>query len=101
MSRNSVLVTFRRALLIIASCLVATTVSAGENRIGYLVIIGGGHRPESITQRFIELAGGATNARLVVIALASEDVAETGRQAVEDFKVLGVGQVEALPGDPE
>src|SRR5215471_5921209 len=89
------------ALLIFGIGPRATTVSAGENHIGHLVIIGGGHRPESITQRFIELAGGATNARLVIIPLASEDVAETGQQAVQDFKAQGVGQVEALPADPE
>src|SRR5438105_935494 len=78
-----------------------STLSAGENRIGHLVIIGGGHRPTSITQRFIELAGGPTRARLVMIPLASEDAAETGRHAVDEFKQLGVAQVEVLPIEPQ
>jgi len=81
--------------------LAATTISAAEKPTGHLVIIGGGHRPESVTKRFIELAGGPSSARLVVIPLASEDTVETGRQAVEEFKGLGVGQVEALPTEPE
>jgi cyanophycinase len=68
---------------------------------GHLVIIGGGSRPPSVTEQFIRLAGGATAARLVVIPLASEDTATTGRRAVEEFKALGVSRVEVLPSAPE
>src|SRR5438477_10154747 len=95
------LLTFGTGVLLLAGTFRSPTISAAENRTGHLVIIGGGHRPASITKRFIELAGGPTNTRLVVIALASEDAAETGRKAVKDFKGLGVAQVEALPVEPE
>src|SRR5438874_950797 len=95
------LLTFGTCVLLLAGTFRSPTISAAENRMGHLVIIGGGHPPASITKRFIELAGGPTNTRLVVIALASEDAAETGRQAVKDFKGLGVAQVEALPVEPE
>src|SRR5882762_9797628 len=60
--------------------------SAADRRGGYLVIIGGGQRPMSVTKRFVDLAGGAAAARLVVISLASEDSVGSGLSAVEELK---------------
>jgi len=74
---------------------------ASESRIGHLVIIGGGERPARVMQKFVELAGGAEKARLVIVPFASEDATETGRRAVEEFKALGLTRVTVLPTDPE
>ncbi len=87
--------------LIVAKLLATLTLSAAERAGGHLVIIGGGSRPTNVTQRFIQLAGGSAAARLVVIALASEDVDTTAQHTVEEFKTLGVSRVEALPAAPE
>jgi cyanophycinase len=70
---------------------------AAERGGGYLVIIGGGARPKDVTERFIQLAGRAAGARVVVISLASEDAVASGQSAVADFKALGVSRVEVLP----
>ena len=45
---------------------------------GALVIVGGGPRPPEIRQRFVELAGGAGKANIVVFAMASEDGKTSG-----------------------
>ncbi len=91
----------RASTLILANLLGALAGSAALPNGGHLVIIGGGSRPASVTQRFIQLAGGASAAHLVVIALASEDVDTTAKHAVEEFKTLGVSNVNALPAAPE
>src|SRR6266705_2571386 len=88
-------------LLASALILATPTLSAAERAGGPLVIIGGGSRPTNVTQRFIQLAGGSAAARLVVIALASEDVDITAQHTVEEFKTLRVSRVEALPAAPE
>ena len=87
--------------MFLASLLGALAISAAEPSGGHLVIIGGGSRPANVTQRFIQLAGGAAAAHLIVISLASEDVDATAQHAVEEFKGLGVSHVEALPTAPE
>lgn len=55
---------------------------------GSLVIVGGGPRGEAITQKFIELAGGAARARILVLPMASS-LPETGPESVEEFKQHG------------
>jgi cyanophycinase len=52
--------------------------------------VGGGSRPAAVTQRFIQLAGGPTQARIVVIPLAGADAVETGRSSIEAFRRSGV-----------
>jgi cyanophycinase len=74
---------------------------AREAKGGHLVIIGGGHRPENVTHKFIELAGGTNAARIVVIGFASEDYAEAARSSAEDFRKDGAWKAEPIPGDRE
>lgn len=62
--------------------------SSAEPR-GSLVIVGGGPRGEAITQKFIALAGGVGNARILVLPMASS-LPETGPESVEDFRKHGV-----------
>jgi cyanophycinase len=59
---------------------------------GHLVIIGGGPRPESIMKKIIALAGG-TNARIVIVPMASEEPLEVARAQREQFEKLGAPSV--------
>ncbi len=76
--------------------------AVAEGNPGSLVIIGGGARPPSITERFIQLAGGTNGARLVIIPFASDNPAGSGRSAADEFKALGISAVEVLQetGEP-
>lgn len=84
----------------LAACLLVTTSCArgsgprvtpapdGHPR-GSLVIVGGGPRPPEITNRFIELAGGAGRARILVLPMASSD-STSGTESAAAFRELGV-----------
>jgi cyanophycinase len=67
--------------------------SAAEQRAdapkGSLLIVGGGPQPEALVQRFVDLAGGAGKARIVVFAMASEDGLAGGEEKAEDLRKLG------------
>ncbi|HKO14952.1 MAG TPA: cyanophycinase [Gemmatimonadaceae bacterium] len=65
--------------------------AAAEPR-GSLVIVGGGPRVDPVMRRFVELAGGAKRARVVVFPMASE-LPETGPESVEEFRRMGVRAV--------
>lgn len=67
----------------------AALAPAGAQPRGSLVIVGGGPRGEVITQKFIELAGGAGKARILVLPMASS-LPETGPESVAEFEKHGV-----------
>jgi cyanophycinase len=56
---------------------------------GYLFIVGGGPQPAELVQRFVDLAGGAGHAKIVVFAMASSDGKESGEEKAEDLRKLG------------
>lgn len=60
---------------------------------GYLLIVGGGPQPPALVQRFVELAGGAGRARIVVFAMASEYGAESGAEKAQELRALGAEAV--------
>ncbi len=62
---------------------------------GHLFIVGGGPRPDALMRRFVELAGGAGQARILVLPMASADTATGERQAAE-LRALGADAT-ALP----
>jgi cyanophycinase len=62
---------------------------------GYLFIIGGGDRTESMMRRFVELAGQFGNGKIVVFPMASSEPEETGAALVSEFRNLGARQVES------
>jgi cyanophycinase len=61
----------------------------GDAPKGSLLIVGGGPQPDALVQRFVDLAGGAGKARIVVFAMASEDGLEGGEEKAEDLRKLG------------
>ena len=68
---------------------------AVERPAGTLLVVGGGPAPAEIPRRFVELAGGAGRARIVVFPMASA-VERTGPAKVEERQALGADAV-SLP----
>ena len=60
------------------------------------MIVGGGPIPEAIDRRFIELAGGAGKARIVVLPMASESGAESGAAKAGSYQKLGAAHAVSL-----
>ena len=86
------------AALLALACAPASQVStptptAATGARGALVIVGGGPIPDEIDRRFIELAGGPAQARIVVIPNASADAAAAGKAKVDDYAQLGASAV--------
>lgn len=81
------------ALLLASACRPSSTLMTSaprEARHGALVIVGGGPRPPEIRQRFVDLAGGAGKANVIVFAMASEECKEGGDDEVATLRTMGV-----------
>src|SRR5690349_6956312 len=74
---------------------VAQRASAPNATAGHLVIVGGGPIPDAIDRRFLELAGG-TNARIVVLPMASESGSESGASRAAAFRKLGAASAVSM-----
>jgi cyanophycinase len=57
---------------------------------GSLVIVGGGGMPKGMMRRFVELAGGVKDAKLVYVPCAEEDDVGGRHGTVEEWKRMGV-----------
>jgi len=87
------------SLLLLSACASAagkTAPSDGASGFGHLVIVGGGPIPEAIDRRFLDLAGGAGKARIVVLPMASEGGAESGAAKAASFQKLGAAHAASL-----
>ena len=92
----------RRVLLLAAPLLLGACVSVrsehdvdlgraaarAERAAGSLLIVGGGPIPAELNQRFVELAGGAGRARIVVFPMATADTGGGPAKAAQ-FRTLG------------
>ena len=78
-------------ILVVAGCTASRLgpISAPATH-GALVIVGGGPRPPEIRQRFVDLAGGAGKANIVVFAMASEEGAASGEEEAATLRALGI-----------
>jgi cyanophycinase len=85
----------------------AWTTGATDNRAqgatirGYLVIVGGGSRPDRVMQRFADLAKLHGNGRIVVIPNASADPEETGKSQAAEIARFTDRKVEWLRATKE
>jgi len=85
----------RHAILVgaavLAACAHAATTrpAPASSPRGTLQIVGGGPQPPELVQHFVNLAGGAGHARILVFAQASEDGATSGEEKAADFRKLG------------
>lgn len=79
--------------LVVAGIACAAKGSAAEQGTdapkGSLLIVGGGPQPDALVERFVDLAGGAGKARIVIFAMASEDGLAGGDEKAEDLRKLG------------
>jgi cyanophycinase len=85
---GNVMKTIRPSIALLVLLLAATASAQSHSPRGYLFIVGGGPQPDSLVQRFIDLAGGK-KAKIVVFAMASSDGKESGEEKVEDLRKLG------------
>jgi cyanophycinase len=72
----------------VQACASAPAGVPADSPRGNLVIVGGGPIPESITRRFVDLAGGRGKARIAVLPMASS-LARTGPDKVAELRALG------------
>lgn len=56
---------------------------------GAVFAVGGGPQPPALVREFVDLAGGPGKARIVVMAMASENGAASGEEKAADFRALG------------
>jgi cyanophycinase len=77
-----------RLLLIV--CLSGQILYAQAALKGHLFIIGGGNRSESMMKKFVELARGVKEGKIVVLPMASATPDESGKSMVDELKKLGV-----------
>ena len=80
-------------VLLTSSCTPAprtTSPAPREAPHGALVIVGGGPRPPESRQRFVDLAGGAGKANIVIFAMASEECMAGGDDEVAALRAMGV-----------
>lgn len=75
-----------RLLLVVLPFL--TSPAAAQDTSGPLFIVGGGPRPDSLMQKFVDLAGGA-GARILVLPMASADAADAGESHAAGLRALG------------
>lgn len=86
----------RFCLTLVAILTIAGCAPSGVSRMpapaahGALVIVGGGPRPPEFRQRFVDLAGGAGRASIVVFAMASEEGAASGEEEAATLRAMGV-----------
>lgn len=83
--------------ILAGACATATPQPSGAPNAGggHLVIVGGGPIPDLIDRRFLQLAGG-TNARIVVLPMASASGAESGAARAAAFKKLGAASAVSM-----
>ena len=80
----------RKPALVLLVLLAAHGLAVSAEPKGFLFIIGGGDRDETMMRRFVELAGRFGTGRIVVFPMASAEPQATGESLVAELKKLGV-----------
>ena len=75
----------------VRSIVAQTTMSSGAR--GTLYIVGGGPQPPALVREFVDLAGGAGKAHIVVFAMASADGLKGGEAKAKELRALGADAV--------
>lgn len=92
-SRASLAIARLACIALVVTAVACANGSAAEEQAdaprGSLLIVGGGPQPDALVQRFVDLAGGAGKARIVIFAMASEDGLAGGEEKAEDLRKLG------------
>lgn len=91
-ARISLLLVFVSVLTMSVRSAVAQTIGSSTTR-GTLYIVGGGPQPPALVREFVDLAGGAGKARIIVFAMASADGLKGGEAKAKDLRALGANAV--------
>jgi cyanophycinase len=62
---------------------------AGSAARGTLFIVGGGPQPAALVREFVDLAGGAGHARIIVFGMASADGLASGEEKARELRGMG------------
>jgi len=84
----------RKVSIIFFSLFLIISLSAISETKGYLFIIGGGQRPESMMKRFIELTEKFNSGKIIIFPMASGVPDEVGPEQAEQLKSFGAREVE-------
>jgi cyanophycinase len=82
------------AILVPLIILLSLSIQAQNRNKGYLFIIGGGDRPPKMMKRFLQLGDMSSDEKIVIFPMASGDPHESGKSMVEEFRNLGIKDVE-------
>jgi len=82
------------AILVPLIILLSLPAQAQDRGKGHLFIIGGGDRPPEMMKRFIQLGGLSADEKIVIFPMASSTSHESGKSMVEEFRSLGLQDVE-------
>ena len=91
---NTVRRTAQLLMLTLVLLAAGQTAAPAQEVKGHLMIIGGGSRVGPILDRFIELAGGAENARIIVLPHASGEPDTSGIEQAAELRAHGAKHVE-------
>ena len=84
----------KKLWLLGAAFLAGLTVTAYSGTSGYLFIIGGGSRPESMMRKFVEMANQFGSGKIIIFPMASSVPAEVGPEEAAEFRKLGAREAE-------
>jgi cyanophycinase len=84
----------KKLFVFIVGLFLSVSSPALSNTKGYLFIIGGGSRSESMMKRFVELSKNFNSGKIIVFPMASSVPAEVGPEQAEQLRQLGAENVE-------
>ncbi|MBI9060319.1 MAG: cyanophycinase [Labilibaculum sp.] len=86
----------KSSIIVFSLFLIISSIYAGGAKDkGYLVIIGGGERPDYVTNKMVELAGDK-DSKIVVIPMASSVPMESAIDQKDDLNSLGYKNIEII-----
>jgi len=84
----------KKLFAFIVSLFLSVSSPALSSTKGYLFVIGGGSRSESMMKRFVELSKRFNSGKIIVFPMASSVPAEVGPEQAEQLRQLGAENVE-------
>ena len=78
-----------RPLVVTLVLAISAALTPAAAQPGPLYLVGGGPQTDAMVREFVELAGGAGRARIVVMAMASASGERSGESKADDLRALG------------
>ncbi|TET73268.1 MAG: cyanophycinase [Candidatus Aminicenantes bacterium] len=84
----------KKMLMLFLSLHIFISLPAFSEAKGYLFIIGGGSRPETMMKKFVKLADKFNSGKIIIFPMASSVPDEVGSEQAEQLKRFGAREVE-------